>query len=107
MRRQPDKAQNGNLDAYVLHWVPPHPLGESIEALEALVEQGKIRRWGVSNFDEVTWKTTPEPACKFPRRKSTVSTGLFRWENAAPAFPCDDRSGVGMRLATRQQPSFE
>ena len=27
------------------------PLAETVEALERLVEQGKIRRWGVSNFD--------------------------------------------------------
>ena len=27
------------------------PLAETVEAMEALVAQGKIRRWGVSNFD--------------------------------------------------------
>lgn len=41
------------LDAYLLHWLPPHPLEEAIEAMERLVDKGMIRRWGVSNFDEV------------------------------------------------------
>lgn len=39
------------LDLYLLHWPGEFPLAETVEAMEALVDQGKIRRWGVSNFD--------------------------------------------------------
>jgi diketogulonate reductase-like aldo/keto reductase len=39
------------LDAYLLHWPGHHPLEETIEAFERLVERGSIRAWGVSNFD--------------------------------------------------------
>lgn len=39
------------IDLYLLHWRGPYPLGETIEAFEALVEQGKIAGWGVSNLD--------------------------------------------------------
>ncbi|WP_404684658.1 aldo/keto reductase [Raoultella terrigena] len=39
------------LDLYLLHWPGEFPLAETVEAMEALVAQGKIRRWGVSNFD--------------------------------------------------------
>jgi diketogulonate reductase-like aldo/keto reductase len=39
------------LDLYLLHWAGSHPLGETIEAFEQLQRAGKIRRWGVSNFD--------------------------------------------------------
>ena len=39
------------IDLYLLHWRGPHPLAETCEALQALVEQGRIGRWGVSNFD--------------------------------------------------------
>lgn len=39
------------LDLYLLHWPGAIPLTETIEAMETLVSQGKIRRWGVSNFD--------------------------------------------------------
>jgi diketogulonate reductase-like aldo/keto reductase len=41
------------LDLYLLHWVGPHPLGETFEAFERLREAGKIRAYGVSNFDEM------------------------------------------------------
>lgn len=39
------------LDLYLLHWRGSVPLAETVEAMERLVEQGKIARWGVSNFD--------------------------------------------------------
>jgi diketogulonate reductase-like aldo/keto reductase len=40
------------LDLYLLHWRGDTPLGETIGAFEALVAEGKIRAWGVSNFDD-------------------------------------------------------
>ena len=40
-----------SIDLYLLHWPGSHPLGETVEAFETLREAGKIRRWGVSNFD--------------------------------------------------------
>ncbi len=40
-----------HLDLYLLHWRGTVPLSETIEAFEALIEAGRIRRWGVSNFD--------------------------------------------------------
>jgi len=39
------------IDLYLLHWRGSVPLAETVETLERLVEAGKIRRWGVSNFD--------------------------------------------------------
>ena len=39
------------LDLYLLHWRGSVPLGETIEAMEALKTEGKIRHWGVSNLD--------------------------------------------------------
>lgn len=39
------------LDLYLLHWPGAVPLAETIEGFEALRRAGKIRRWGVSNFD--------------------------------------------------------
>ncbi|WP_034944784.1 aldo/keto reductase [Erwinia oleae] len=39
------------LDLYLLHWRGGVPLDETIRAMETLQQQGKIRRWGVSNFD--------------------------------------------------------
>jgi diketogulonate reductase-like aldo/keto reductase len=39
------------IDLYLLHWRGPHPLRETVAAMEALRVRGFIRRWGVSNFD--------------------------------------------------------
>ena len=39
------------LDCYLLHWPGEHPITETVDAFETLKAQGKIRAWGVSNFD--------------------------------------------------------
>jgi diketogulonate reductase-like aldo/keto reductase len=39
------------VDLYLLHWPGSHPLEDTMQALERLVEQGKARFVGVSNFD--------------------------------------------------------
>ncbi|MBW9322602.1 aldo/keto reductase [Enterococcus casseliflavus] len=39
------------LDLYLLHWRGDVPLAETVDALEAAKASGKIRTWGVSNFD--------------------------------------------------------
>ncbi|MDP9572238.1 UNVERIFIED_ORG: diketogulonate reductase-like aldo/keto reductase [Agrobacterium larrymoorei] len=40
-----------HLDLYLLHWRGSHPLEETVAAFETLKQSGKIRDWGVSNFD--------------------------------------------------------
>jgi len=39
------------IDLYLLHWRGAVPLEETLEAFEKLMGAGKIRNWGVSNFD--------------------------------------------------------
>ncbi|MGN6464059.1 MAG: aldo/keto reductase [Rhizobiaceae bacterium] len=39
------------IDLYLLHWRGGTPLSETVGAFEALKRGGKIRHWGVSNFD--------------------------------------------------------
>lgn len=39
------------LDLYLLHWRGDYSLQETVAGMDALVAQGKIRRWGVSNLD--------------------------------------------------------
>jgi diketogulonate reductase-like aldo/keto reductase len=43
--------QTDRLDCYLLHWRGSHPLDETVAAFDVLVRDGKIRSWGVSNFD--------------------------------------------------------
>ncbi len=39
------------LDLYLLHWRGSYPLADTVDAFERLKAAGKIRAWGVSNFD--------------------------------------------------------
>jgi len=39
------------LDLYLLHWREDIPLEETLAGFETLVQDGKIRHWGVSNVD--------------------------------------------------------
>jgi diketogulonate reductase-like aldo/keto reductase len=39
------------IDLYLLHWRGKVPLDETLEGFTALLQSGKIRYWGVSNFD--------------------------------------------------------
>jgi diketogulonate reductase-like aldo/keto reductase len=45
------RLKTDRLDCYLLHWRGSYPLEETVAAFEQLVSAGKIRSWGVSNFD--------------------------------------------------------
>src|SRR6266404_6482985 len=45
------RLRTDRLDCYLLHWPGEHPLEDTIAALEQLQRDGKIRSWGLSNFD--------------------------------------------------------
>ncbi|RUW62669.1 aldo/keto reductase [Mesorhizobium sp. M7A.F.Ca.US.008.03.1.1] len=45
------RLRTDRIDLYLLHWPGSMPLVETVTAFEALKKAGKIRHWGVSNFD--------------------------------------------------------
>jgi len=45
------RLKTDRLDCYLLHWRGSYPLAETVAAFEELQNAGKIRSWGVSNFD--------------------------------------------------------
>src|SRR3981189_2712769 len=45
------RLKTDRLDCYLLHWRGSYPLAETVAAFEDLAGAGKIRSWGVSNFD--------------------------------------------------------
>ena len=45
------RLKTDHLDCYLLHWRGSYPFDETVAAFDELVAAGKIRSWGVSNFD--------------------------------------------------------
>src|SRR5258708_2144211 len=45
------RLKTDRLDCYLLHWRGSYPLSETVAAFDELAQAGKIRSWGVSNFD--------------------------------------------------------
>jgi len=46
-----DRLRTDRIDLYLLHWPGRVPLEETVAAFTDLQQQGRIRYWGVSNFD--------------------------------------------------------
>lgn len=46
-----DRLGTDHLDLYLLHWRGEYPLDDTVAAMEELKAAGRIRAWGVSNFD--------------------------------------------------------
>ncbi len=49
--RSLQRLRTDRIDLYLLHWRGSVPLAETVAAFERLCDAGKIRHWGVSNFD--------------------------------------------------------
>lgn len=55
------------IDLYLLHWHGSVPLQDTVAAFEQLRSEGRIRHWGVSNFDTADmqdlWSLAAGPTC--------------------------------------------
>jgi diketogulonate reductase-like aldo/keto reductase len=45
------RLKTDRLDCYLLHWRGSYSLAETVAAFDELIAAGKIKSWGVSNFD--------------------------------------------------------
>ena len=61
------------IDLYLLHWRSSIPLSETLEAFESLKQAGKIRDYGVSNFDADDMKK----AIKLPNGKQIATNQVL------------------------------
>ena len=74
------------LDCYLLHWPGSHPLEETFRAFESLLREGKIRSYGVSNFDvpgmEEAVRLSKKVACNqvlYHLDERTIEHALLPW----------------------------
>lgn len=76
------RLKTDRLDLYLLHWRGSVPLAETIEGMDALVRAGKIRRWGVSNFDHEDM----EELFRVGGRACTTNQILYNVTERGPEF---------------------
>ncbi len=78
-----------HIDLYLLHWPGSQPLADTVAAFEGLRAQGRIRDWGVSNFDTdemaSLWSLKPGSACAanqvyYSLAKRGIEFDLLPWQ---------------------------
>jgi diketogulonate reductase-like aldo/keto reductase len=97
------------IDLYLLHWRGAVPLAETVAAFEQLKRAGKIRHWGVSNFNvgdmEELWSLADGSHCTanqvyYSASRRGIEFDLLPWlrERRVPAMaycPIDEGSLAG------------
>ncbi len=103
------------IDLYLLHWRGGHPLRETVAAFEQLRAEGKIRHWGVSNFDRADMRRAVLDSRRRPVRRQpglllrvgrAASNSTCCHDCASSAFPPwpTARSTKGRSRAIRPWP---
>jgi len=80
------RLQTEVLDCYLLHWPGSHPLEETFRGFASLLKEGKIRSFGVSNFDvegmEEALRLSKDVACNqvlYHLDERTIEHALAPW----------------------------
>jgi diketogulonate reductase-like aldo/keto reductase len=90
------RLKTDRLDCYLLHWRGSYPLSETVAAFEQLVGDGKIRSWGVSNFDADDLEEILQVAGK---GKIACNQVLYHLQERAiehAVIPCCAKHGVAV-----------
>jgi len=94
--RSLERLATDHLDLYLLHWRGAAPLEETVSAFEQLRADGKIRAWGVSNFDVAD---LDELAKLAPLENVACNQVLYHLEERAiehAVLPWCERRGVAV-----------
>ncbi len=72
------------IDLYLLHWPGRYPLADTVGAFRSLQRDGKIRHWGVSNFDAddmtALWKVPGGDGCQINQVLYNLSRRGIEWD---------------------------
>lgn len=90
------RLKTDRLDLYLLHWPGPHPLEETIAAFEQLQAAGKIRAYGISNFDAAGLERAIAIAGEGRIACDQVPYHLDDRECEAELLPLCERRGVAL-----------
>jgi diketogulonate reductase-like aldo/keto reductase len=90
------KLKTDRLDCYLLHWPGSHPLEDTLAAFEELRKAGKIRAYGVSNFDEEPLQEAVEIAGKGRIACNQVLYNLRERHAEAKLHPLCRKLGVAL-----------
>jgi diketogulonate reductase-like aldo/keto reductase len=88
------------IDLYLLHWRGSPALADTLAAFETLIADGKIRHWGVSNFD------TDDMEELFGLPRSAASAISRSWpirRSSRAACSATRRSKPSRRVTTRRR----
>jgi diketogulonate reductase-like aldo/keto reductase len=99
-----------HLDLYLLHWPGSIPIEETVAAFERLVAAGKIKAWGVSNFDLDDMETLP-PGCAtnqvlYNLGSRGIEFGLLPWCRAQ-SMPLMAYSPIGQAGSLLRSPALK
>ncbi len=84
------------LDLFLLHWPGPHPLDETMRALETLVGRGLVRFVGVSNFDTGAMLEAASYLRSVPLTCNQVLYHLCERGIERELMPAAERAGVAV-----------
>ena len=90
------RLRTDRIDLYLLHWRGSHPLAETVEAFEALKAAGKIRDWGVSNFD-VARHAGAVAACRTAPPAPPIRCCIIRTAAASNSTCCPGARSIACR----------
>jgi diketogulonate reductase-like aldo/keto reductase len=77
------RLKTDRIDLYLLHWRGNEPLSETVAGFEGLRAAGKIRNWGVSNFDS----DDMDELFALPQGKACASNQvLYNLKHRGPEF---------------------
>jgi len=94
-QRSLERLQSSYIDLYQIHWPNPMvPIKETMRAMEKLVDDGKVRYIGVSNFSLSQTKEAEEALSRYELVSNQVEYSLKVREIEADLLPYCDKNGI-------------